>query len=290
MDTKEILKRVNSLPYWYHKINLGHGVVTPGLELDLLWNNLRKTRNKINYKGKRVLDICSFDGMFAFEAEKLGAKEVVATDCLYRSQENFLLCRQILKSTKTKLFYNVSPYNLVDRLDIFFGEDYGNKIKNYYKKFDIVQHLGLLYHLRDPMYSLSQARSVLKTNGKLLIETDIILNEKRSVLSYNGLPDLGRYRNNSTVWWLPSKLCLFEMLKASLFRVEKKTYREFEFKVPQKEYGKISKKDNFTKKYKLGRCSVVATAVTFKDLDFSAAKEISRTFRNPGLYKPFLIP
>ena len=58
---KNLLKRVNSSSYWYHKINLGNGVVTPGLELDLLWNNLRKTRNKINYKGKRVLDICFFD-------------------------------------------------------------------------------------------------------------------------------------------------------------------------------------------------------------------------------------
>jgi hypothetical protein len=130
MNKNDLLKKINSYPYWYHKIDLGNGVVTPGLQLDALWNNLRKTRDKINYKGKRVLDICSFDGMFAFEAEKLGAKEVVATDCLYRSQENFLLCREILKSEKTKLFYNVSPYNLVDRLDVFFGEDYG-KLKQF---------------------------------------------------------------------------------------------------------------------------------------------------------------
>lgn len=288
MNKNDLLKKINSYPYWYHKIDLGNGVVTPGLELDPLWNNLRKTRNKINYKGKRVLDICSFDGMFAFEAEKLGAKEVVATDCLYRSQENFLLCREILKSEKTKLFYNVSPYNLVDRLDVFFGEDYGNKIKKHYKKFDIVQHLGLLYHLRDPMFSLSQARSVLKKNGKLLIETDVILNEKQSILAYNGMPNLGRYRNNVTVWWIPSKICLFEMLEASLFKIEKSTYREFQFKVPQKKFSKISKKDKFLKKYKIGRCAVVATAIDFKDLNFKAAKEISRTFRNPGLVTSLL--
>lgn len=31
--------------------------------------------------------------------------------------------------------------------------------------YDIVQHLGLLYHVRDPLWTLSQCRSVVKTGG-----------------------------------------------------------------------------------------------------------------------------
>ncbi|WP_353936474.1 DUF1698 domain-containing protein [uncultured Brevibacillus sp.] len=44
--------------------------------------------------------------------------------------------------------------------------------------FDIVQHTGLLYHVRDPLWTISQARSVVKTGGHLLIETACILDDK----------------------------------------------------------------------------------------------------------------
>lgn len=285
----QLVKEINKFPYWYHKIDLGNNNITPGLNNDKIWDNIRKVRKNLSYKRKTVLDICAFDGMFSFEAEKLGASKVVATDCLYRSQENFLFCRQVLNSTKTLLYYNVSPYNLVDRLDIFFGENYdNNKIKRHYRKFDIVQHFGLLYHLTDPMLSIGQARSVLKTGGKLIIETDIILNKKESFMFYNGLPKHARLRNNVTVWWVPTKPCLFEMLEANLFRVEKKTYKEIFFNVPQKKFSKYHNKA-LQKKYKVGRACLIATAVDYKNLNKKFSKEISRDFRNPSLVKNLIL-
>ena len=51
----------------------------------------------------------------------------------------------------------------------------------------------------------------------------------------------------------------------------------------QKKFSKMDKLNRFSKKYKVGRCAVVATAIGLKDLKFKAAKEISRNFRNPGL-------
>lgn len=278
----EILKELKKFSYWYHKINLGHGITTPGLNLDPIWKNLRSVRNKVNYKNKIVLDIATFDGMFAFEAEKIGAKKVVATDCLYNSLDNFLFVKQILNSKKTKPFFNVSPYNLSERLDVFFQEDFSNKIKNYYRKFDIVQHFGLLYHLKDPMISLAEARNVLRTGGKLIIETDIILNNNESVMVFNGLPNNVRLRNNTTVWWVPTKKCLFEMLESSLFEVQKSSYREILFDVPQKKYGRLKNIEKF-QEYKVGRCCVVAKAISYKKINQKVAKELSRTFRNPGI-------
>lgn len=278
----DVKKELKNFSYWYHKINLGNGIVTPGLDLEPIWNNLRKVRKKINYKNKIVLDIATFDGMFAFEAEKLGAKTVVASDCLYNSLENFLFCRTILNSKKTKPFFNISPYNLSDRLDIFFQEDFSNNIKNYYRKFDIVQHFGLLYHLKDPMLSLAEARSVINDNGHLILETDIILNNDQSIMVYNGLPNRGRLRNNTSVWWVPTKKCLFEMLNASLFKVVESTYSEIHFNVPQKKSGKLKETKKF-QEYKVGRCCVVAKAVPYKKINTKVAKELSRSFRNPGL-------
>jgi len=103
---EEIVKIKNMLKsdftYWYHKIDLGNGIVTPGFNYDPLWDNIRKVRSRIDYQGKTVLDIASFDGLWAFEAEHLGAKTVVATDCLYRTFKNFMFCRDILLPSPSK--------------------------------------------------------------------------------------------------------------------------------------------------------------------------------------------
>lgn len=288
LNKNNLKSEIKKFSYWYHKIKLGKGIVTPGLDLDPIWNNLRKVRKKIEYKDKLVLDIATFDGMFAFEAEKLGAKTVVATDCLYNSLENFLFCRATLKSKKTKPFFNISPYNLSDRLDIFFQEDFSDKIKNHYRKFDIVQHFGLLYHLKDPMLSLAEARSVIKNGGHLILETDIILENNQSIMVYNGLPNKGRLRNNTSVWWVPTKKCLFEMLEASLFKVVNNSYSEIYFDVPQKKYGKLKNINKF-QEYKVGRCCVVAKALPYNKINKKVAKELSRNFRNPGLKNQLIL-
>ena len=85
-----IVEKLSKYDYWYHKIDLGFGIVTPGLELDKIWDNIRKVRAGIDYNNKNVLDIAAFDGLFSFEAERLGAGKVIAADCLYKSFSNFL--------------------------------------------------------------------------------------------------------------------------------------------------------------------------------------------------------
>jgi hypothetical protein len=65
----------------------------------------------------------SWDGMWAFEAEALGASLVVATDCsnpwqnpIHYGLNNLLLVHEALFSQVLPL-WNVSPYVLRDRLD-----------------------------------------------------------------------------------------------------------------------------------------------------------------------------
>lgn len=286
MEKEQINKRLAEFTYWYHKIELAPGIITPGFDLDELWDNVRRTRDQIDYKNKRVLDIASFDGLFTFEAERKGAELVVAADCLYRSFSNFLFCREVLES-KAIPYYNVSPYNLTKRLDVFLDENYDGESRNQ-RRFDIVQHFGLLYHLRDPMYSISQARSVLKTGGKLIIETDIVMDSDESFLLSNGNPNFARVRDNYSVWWAPTKQCLFDMLEGSMFEVELSTYSEIYFTPPAKDQGKIStsthgefKTDK--KRYKIGRAAVIATACDRNHGNEKFELEICRTYRNPGL-------
>jgi hypothetical protein len=65
---------------WYHSIDLGDGLVTPG------WFDLRGSAAKVplpeRLDGMRCLDVGTWDGFWAFELERRGAAEVVAVDIL----------------------------------------------------------------------------------------------------------------------------------------------------------------------------------------------------------------
>jgi tRNA (mo5U34)-methyltransferase len=70
----------SSETFWWHSIDLGNGMVTPGQKSQALlsaeWEALRLPK----LAGKSVLDIGTWDGFFAFEAERHGAARVVALD------------------------------------------------------------------------------------------------------------------------------------------------------------------------------------------------------------------
>src|SRR3954452_19507637 len=65
---------------WYHVLELGPGVVTPG------WYDLREVVSRVplpaSLDGARCLDIGTFDGFWAFEMERRGAAEVIGIDIL----------------------------------------------------------------------------------------------------------------------------------------------------------------------------------------------------------------
>jgi len=284
MDRQRIEAFLKKRTYWYHKMELAPGLVTPGFNLEPIWDQTRRVRARLDYKGKAVLDIATFDGMFAFEAERLGAARVIATDCLYKSFENFLFCREVFSSAICP-YYNVSPYNLADRLDVYFKERYDDVDDD--RLFDVVQHLGLLYHLRDPLRSLMQARSVLKPGGALLLETDFLMDREESIMLFNGLPTAARVRDNYSVWWAPTKTCLIEMLQASLFEVDHKSYSEFFFDVPGRPEGRIlDSAPDGAQPYRIGRAALIARAVPVSNAHPKLAAELMRTYRNPGFEDP----
>ena len=63
---------------WFHRIDLGHGVVTRGE--DETQRKLATIRMPARLDGLSVLDIGAWDGFFSFEAERRGASRVVAID------------------------------------------------------------------------------------------------------------------------------------------------------------------------------------------------------------------
>lgn len=77
MDKREdLLMKVQGIPYWYHKIELPYGIVTPG------WAPIDSSAYRIpaDLTGKYILDIGAWDGYWTFEALKRGAAKVVSID------------------------------------------------------------------------------------------------------------------------------------------------------------------------------------------------------------------
>ena len=65
--------------YWFHKIKLAPDLVTPG------WSDAEKDKLPyfglpVSMQGMRVLDVGCCEGFFSFEAERRGAREVIAID------------------------------------------------------------------------------------------------------------------------------------------------------------------------------------------------------------------
>ena len=218
----DIRDRVDAHPLWYHTLELGSGVTTPG------WFDLREVVKQMPWPdlaGKRCLDIGTWDGALAFEMERRGAAEVVATDIKdhadwdhlprFREEalafydenagvkgEGFKIAVEALGSKVTREWINI--YDLSpERVGMF----------------DVVMLGSLLLHLRDPFGALEAVRTVLNPGGMFLsaeqIDTKMsLLARKRPVLSLGGFD--GR-------WMAPNAAGHRKMLEIAGFDIVKDT-------------------------------------------------------------------
>jgi tRNA (mo5U34)-methyltransferase len=142
---------------WFHTIDLGNGIVTPGDDDSPA--KLKQLSFPKNLSGKTFLDIGAWDGFFSFEAERRGASRVLATDSYVwqgnvpgKSKEGFLTARQALGSKVEDMevdALNISP----DRVGMW----------------DVVFLAGVIYHVKHPWLCLQRAASV--TRQMLIVET-----------------------------------------------------------------------------------------------------------------------
>jgi tRNA (mo5U34)-methyltransferase len=186
---------------WFHAMDLGQGVVTPG-RIDVARQTLPRLKLPESLAGKTVLDIGAWDGFFSFEAERRGAQRVLATDshAWYTRKPAFELARRALGS-------RVEDYD-IDVMDLS-PERIGT--------FDVVLFLGVLYHLRHPMLALEKVRSVCA--GQLILETvtDLVWTRYPVMRFYPGSELAGDASN----WFGPNPAAIVGMLKAVGFsRVE----------------------------------------------------------------------
>ncbi|MCU0227924.1 MAG: tRNA 5-methoxyuridine(34)/uridine 5-oxyacetic acid(34) synthase CmoB [Bryobacterales bacterium] len=216
--TRTLEARVREFPFWYHRIPLPGGVVTPG------WAPIDAASYQIPARldGKRVLDVGAWDGYWTFEALRRGAREVVAIDDFSdylgslkeedrKAWQTFDLCRDALGYTEPQCQRRELSIYEISREAL--GE------------FDVVFAFGLLYHLRYPLLALDLMSKVC--TGELYVESAILddFSPYRGGLHHGYMggqmvmefyPD-NQYGNNHTNWWAPTLHCLAHMVRAAGF-------------------------------------------------------------------------
>jgi len=90
--------RVDAESYWFHRMDLGDGIVTPGWS-DPAAEKMPHFGLPNDMRGMRVLDVGCAEGFFSFEAERRGAASVVAVDSFPDSVRRFGICRDALGSS-----------------------------------------------------------------------------------------------------------------------------------------------------------------------------------------------
>lgn len=195
---EEVRRRIESLS-WFHRLDLGNGIVTPGVDAEA-HIKVGMARIPDDLTGKTVLDVGAWDGLFSFTAEQRGASRVLATDWFcwdgpgWGTKECFELARELLGS-------NVEDLS-IDVMDLS-PEALGGT-------FDVVLFLGVLYHLRGPMLALEKVASV--TGELLVVNTQLgMMDVEQPAAAFYPGSELG---NDPTNWWAPNVPCVVGMLTA----------------------------------------------------------------------------
>jgi len=203
-DLAEQQRRINQIA-WYHEFDFPNGLTarsqTPDVEYHRkTWAFIAAQLDRLDFRGKTVLDLGCWDGYWSFYAERRGASRVLATD---DSSQNWagsagvLLAKKLFKSSvETDL--NVSVYDVAK-----IGET-----------FDIILCLGIYYHLVDPFYAFSQIRHCCHRKTMVVFEGDATFSLRANLMRYDLVAD-----SNFT----PTPQVLAQMLEASYFRVVSQT-------------------------------------------------------------------
>ena len=133
--------RVQALGPWFHNLRLGRVQTAPDHPLGDFPSNFWEHAIPDDLSGASVLDIGCTGGFYSFEMKRRGAARVLGVDHdpVYLAQARF--AREQLG------------------LDVQFVQADVYEIDKLNESFDYVLFMGVLYHLRHPLYALEKVAS-----------------------------------------------------------------------------------------------------------------------------------
>jgi tRNA (mo5U34)-methyltransferase len=219
--------------YWYHTIDLGAGLITPGLY------DYRETISSFPFPqdmtGLRVLDVGPATGFFSFEFERRGASVVAMELPSLRDLDRFP--GQSVESSLARIERMIFPdsvdglsehrrrdserevYRCLLKAPFEFCRDrLGSGVERRFstvydlpanEKFDLVFVGDVLVHTLYPLKALASAAAACK--GSLIFAQMLPPGaQEPPAMIYTGGADPNE---DEVSWWLPNKSCLIEMLR-----------------------------------------------------------------------------
>lgn len=231
------------LLYWYHTVDLGEGLITPGT-FDYR-TSLSGFHFPDDMTGMTVLDIGSATGFYAFEFERHGA-QVVSVE-LPSLDEVDRLPGESVQQTVDKLARMTAANSVYgrDELDRLFTSPDADDIYHYVldgpfqlchqvlqsrverkyssiygvpetelgsRSFDLVFLGDLLLHLLHPFQALTAVAPLC--TGTLVLSQHLATG-RRAAMHYVGGDTPG---DDLATWWLPNRACLEQVLRKLGFR------------------------------------------------------------------------
>jgi tRNA (mo5U34)-methyltransferase len=230
--SRETLEEMVRAVGWWHSIDLGRGLVTPGFKSAALLAQEWATLGLPDLRGKTVLDIGALDGWFSFEAERRNAARVVAVDypswCTdHRYGTTYVpACRargEVPAQPHETPFWRPDelpgkrPFDLAHRA---LGSKVEARVADFMtmpldESFDVVLYLGVLYHLKDPLGSLERVAAVTKELA--VIESACVRYPERPEALCEFL-ESDELMGDVTNWWVPNERALLALCRAAGFR------------------------------------------------------------------------
>jgi tRNA (mo5U34)-methyltransferase len=230
---KEAVATVGS---WWHSIDLGDGVVTPGAKTPAILADELAGLALPPLTGRTVLDIGAWDGFYSFEAERRGAQRVVALDHFVWSIRLDLLHEYLAERAAQgqppapfddiphlwdrtghpgKRGFDVAHEALGSSVESVIG-DFVTMDLDRVGTFDVVLYLGVLYHMRHPLLALERLRRV--TGDLAVVESQVTFFPGFEHRAFAEFFERDELNNDYTNWWAPNLAGLVAMCRAAGFR------------------------------------------------------------------------
>jgi tRNA (mo5U34)-methyltransferase len=215
-DRTLIAQQVQQLGDWFHNIDLFGVPTAPNHFLGdfprIKWQHLAGALPR-DLSGAEVLDIGCNGGFYSIEMKRRGAKRVLGIDVddRYLNQARF--------ATQTLGFEVEFEKRSVYQVDRIPGQ------------FDYVLFMGVLYHLRYPVYALDQVVRKIRPDGRLVFQS--MLRGSGEVKEWQENYEFWEaeqfrhpaypamyfvehmYANDQTNWWIPNRAAAEAMLRSS---------------------------------------------------------------------------
>jgi tRNA (mo5U34)-methyltransferase len=208
--------------YWYHTIDLGQGVVTPG---DYDYRDLLHVYQfPEDMRGMRVLDVGSATGFFAFEFERRGG-QVVSVDLpsiaecdMPAGEDKELTLRDLMAAHGVSSVEELTRVHLHGPFELcraVLGSRVERHLSRVYdltpdtfggRRFDLVFAGDILLHTFSPLMALAALAPLCA--GRLIVAQHLSdVTPEKPVMVFTGTA-----RDRRT-WWHPNRLCLEQMLR-----------------------------------------------------------------------------